>query len=63
MGDIYFDSDYYGWFEQCLQCGHMHYLEIAASAGKRSRKIRPKEVSPSRNLQRKEDAATAVLWN
>ena len=26
-GNIYLDRDYYGWYEQCLQCSHIRYLE------------------------------------
>lgn len=26
-GDVRIDRDEYGWFEQCLQCGHAHDLE------------------------------------
>jgi predicted nucleic-acid-binding Zn-ribbon protein len=26
-GNIYLDRDYYGWYEQCLQCSHTRYLE------------------------------------
>lgn len=25
-GDVMIDSDYYGWYEQCLQCGHVSDL-------------------------------------
>jgi hypothetical protein len=26
-GKVYLDSDMYGWYEQCLQCGHTQNLE------------------------------------
>lgn len=26
-GDVRVDRDEYGWFEQCIQCGHTHDLE------------------------------------
>ena len=26
-GKIYLDSDYYGWFEQCIQCGYTRNME------------------------------------
>lgn len=26
-GNIYLDRDYSGWYEQCLQCSQMRYLE------------------------------------
>jgi hypothetical protein len=25
-GSVYLDSDQFGWFEQCLQCGHVSDL-------------------------------------
>lgn len=44
-GDVYFDSDFHGWFEQCLQCGCMHYLQIATKAEKQPRRVKAKEVA------------------
>lgn len=26
-GNVYLDWDYYGWYEQCLQCGYTRDLE------------------------------------
>jgi predicted nucleic-acid-binding Zn-ribbon protein len=26
-GNIYLDSDLYGWFEQCIQCGYTQNLQ------------------------------------
>ena len=26
-GDVRLDRDYYGWYEECLQCGYMRDLE------------------------------------
>jgi len=26
-GDLYLDRDRNGWFEECLQCGHVQFLE------------------------------------
>lgn len=26
-GDVLLDKDYYGWYEQCLQCGYLRDLE------------------------------------
>ncbi len=26
-GSVYLDSDLYGWFEECLQCGHTRNLK------------------------------------
>lgn len=44
-GDVYFDWDFYGWFEQCLQCGYMHYLQTTSTAEKLPRKQKVKEVT------------------
>lgn len=27
-GDVFIEKDMFGWYEQCLQCGHMHDLEV-----------------------------------
>jgi hypothetical protein len=35
-GSVYLDSDIYGWFEECLQCGHTSYLESVYENGKSS---------------------------
>ncbi|MFH0941687.1 MAG: hypothetical protein V1823_01505 [Chloroflexota bacterium] len=29
-GDVRIDRDEYGWFEQCIQCGHTHDPEAIA---------------------------------
>ena len=26
-GNVYHDTDQYGWYEQCLQCGHFYATE------------------------------------
>ena len=26
-GDVRLEDDYYGWYEQCIQCGYIHDLE------------------------------------
>jgi ribosomal protein S27AE len=26
-GSVYLDSDYYGWYEECLQCGYTRNLK------------------------------------
>jgi len=44
-GDLFFDWDFYGWYEQCIQCGHMRYLEASSEAEKRQR-TRKKELAP-----------------
>jgi hypothetical protein len=31
-GNIYLDSDRFGWYEQCLQCGVTLYLDTVAEA-------------------------------
>ena len=29
-GNIYLDSDYYGWFEECIQCGYTRNMQKIA---------------------------------
>ena len=31
-GDVLLDRDHYGWYEQCLQCGHLRDLRNIAQA-------------------------------
>ncbi len=31
-GNVYLLKDYYGWYEQCLQCSYTCYLESIAEA-------------------------------
>jgi len=31
-GNVFLDSDSDGWYEQCLQCGHISYLETIVDA-------------------------------
>ena len=31
-GNIYLDSDIYGWFEQCIQCGYTRNMEKVVQA-------------------------------
>ena len=31
-GDVLDDRDEYGWYELCLQCGHMRYMSGSESA-------------------------------
>ena len=26
-GNIFLDRDHFGWYEQCLQCSHIRYLQ------------------------------------
>ena len=35
-GDIYLDSDQYGWYEHCLQCGYMGELRSIVEQRKQS---------------------------
>ncbi len=35
-GSVLLNKDFYGWYEECLQCGHMHDLKVIATA-RRSR--------------------------
>ncbi|MFA5316129.1 MAG: hypothetical protein WC369_01740 [Dehalococcoidales bacterium] len=41
-GDVRVDRDHYGWFEQCIQCGHTHDMEVIA-------------VNPRNDYQQKSD--------
>ena len=34
-GNIYLDRDYFGWYEQCLQCSHTRYLETIVQVQER----------------------------
>jgi len=31
-GDMFVDRDRYGWYEQCLHCGHLRDLETVVTA-------------------------------
>jgi len=31
-GNIMLDKDQYGWYEQCLQCGYLHDMDIQATS-------------------------------
>ena len=31
-GNMYLDKDFYGWYEQCLQCSYISYLETVFDA-------------------------------
>jgi ribosomal protein L37AE/L43A len=35
-GDVYLDKDSNGWFEECLQCGHVQYLGSVSFVDKRA---------------------------
>ena len=35
-GDVYLDKDGNGWFEECLQCGHVQYMEPLSFVDKQS---------------------------
>ena len=47
-GDIQLDRDYYGWYEQCLQCGYMRDLprveQEQLTQEERERKLLGKQV-------------------
>jgi len=34
-GDVFVDSDEYGWYEQCLQCSYLSYLPSAFEVRKK----------------------------
>jgi hypothetical protein len=40
-GDVMLDKDYYGWYEQCLQCGFLRDLEIIAQVGQQPASSQP----------------------
>ena len=48
-GDAFIDWDFYGWYEQCIQCGYMHYMESTATV--KAEKSRP-VAAKSKNLAR-----------
>jgi hypothetical protein len=29
QGRVFRDKDQYGWYEQCIRCGHIGYLDVA----------------------------------
>ncbi|MCX6012117.1 MAG: hypothetical protein NTV30_01630 [Chloroflexi bacterium] len=33
-GDVFIEKDMFGWYEQCLQCGHMRDLAVNEPKGK-----------------------------
>jgi ribosomal protein S27AE len=41
-GNIYLSSDYYGRYEQCLQCGYTCDLESAEKAQKQAAQLKEK---------------------
>jgi DNA-directed RNA polymerase subunit M/transcription elongation factor TFIIS len=43
-GNIYLSGDYYGRFEQCLQCGYIHDLDADNVAQKRVAKSKEQPV-------------------
>jgi hypothetical protein len=40
-GNLYMDKDYHGWYEQCLQCGLMHDLELIYEEKKKAKTDNP----------------------
>ncbi len=30
QGYVHFDRDHYGWYGECLRCGHMIYLDTVS---------------------------------
>ncbi len=44
-GDILFDRDHYGWYEQCLQCGYTRdmasVVEVQQQQGQEKKKLSP----------------------
>jgi ribosomal protein S27AE len=39
-GSVLLNKDFYGWYEECLQCGHMHVLKVIATV--RRPRVMPK---------------------
>lgn len=65
-GDVYLDRDRNGWFEECLQCGHVQYLGAITFVGREGRSARIKEPVPadvtSMSGTRARAAAELVNW-
>ena len=38
-GNLYLEKDYNGWYEECLQCGHMKDLAVVYQSQKKTGKI------------------------
>jgi hypothetical protein len=38
-GNLYLEKDYNGWYEECLQCGHMKDLAIVYQRQAKTEKI------------------------
>ncbi len=43
-GNIYLSSDYYGHYEQCLQCGYTYDLDTVAETQKQTAQLKEKSV-------------------
>jgi len=43
-GNLYLEKDYNGWYEECLQCGHMKDLAIVYQRKKKTEKEAPEKV-------------------
>ncbi len=65
-GDVYLDRDRNGWFEECLQCGHVQYLGAIAFVERERRPLRIKEpvLADARSVSgtRARTAAESVNW-
>ena len=42
-GDMFIESDLYGWYQQCLQCGHVHSLRSTVELVPQARSEREQE--------------------
>jgi len=40
-GDVVFEQDSWGWYEQCIQCGYLHDLQNEAEV--KQRQVQEKE--------------------
>jgi DNA-directed RNA polymerase subunit M/transcription elongation factor TFIIS len=46
-GNVYLDRDVYGWYEQCLQCSYMAYLESIIPAREKVNQNNPNKAGGS----------------
>ena len=50
-GNIYLDKDFYGWYEECLQCSHSRHLETIIEVGEKVGKVNLKWAEGNTRLQ------------
>ena len=56
-GNLYLDSDYIGWYEQCLQCAYMRDLGVVYQNKKKTPQAiaEPVPVKIQGNIEKKDD--------